>query len=121
MDRIVRVHHGGTVTYNDNGAELVGMALSMLVYAARPSFDELVASVKGMLGWMEDRVVFDWRGDALSVLVYTARPSFDELVASVKGKLGWTKDGGVSVQLEGRYDVGVGPRLLMMLPSTSKL
>lgn len=81
----MRVHHSGTVTYNDNGADLEGMALSVLLYAARPSFDELVASVKGMLGWTEDRVVFNWRGDALSVLVYTAQPSFDELVASAKG------------------------------------
>lgn len=36
MDRIVCVHHGSTVTYNNNGAELVGMALNVLVYAADP-------------------------------------------------------------------------------------
>ena len=56
MDRIVHVHHGGTVTYNDNDVEFAGMELSVLVYSPCPSFDELVESVKGKLGWMKHGV-----------------------------------------------------------------
>lgn len=82
MDRIVCVHHGGTVTVNDNGVKYVGVELTVLVYGACSSFDELVESVKSKLGWTEH---------------------------------------GVGVRFEGRYDIGVGGRSLLMLSITLEL
>lgn len=62
MDSIVRVHHGGTITFNDNGVEFAVMELSVLVYGTRPSFGKLVESVKDELGRTEHGVGVRFEG-----------------------------------------------------------
>jgi hypothetical protein len=64
--KIIHVHHGGRVTSLSSGVEFVDMTSQVVFFPHSPSFNEVVAKLREVLGWTNigDDVLLEGRYDA---------------------------------------------------------
>uniref|UniRef100_A0A0E0A1E9 Uncharacterized protein n=1 Tax=Oryza glumipatula TaxID=40148 RepID=A0A0E0A1E9_9ORYZ len=54
MERVVRVHYGGSVLESSNGgSQFDGMSVKTIVFQSKPTFEELLCRTKDILGWSD--------------------------------------------------------------------
>lgn len=64
MERVVRVHYGGSVKESSHGgSQFEGMSVKTIVFPSKPSFEELVCRTKDILGWCDEVVCMQGRYD----------------------------------------------------------
>ena len=51
--KIIHVHHGGRVTSLSSGVEFVDMTSQVVFFPHSPSFNEVVAKLREVLGWTD--------------------------------------------------------------------
>ncbi|XP_015612575.1 uncharacterized protein [Oryza sativa Japonica Group] len=84
MDRLVRLHYGGSVVEQSNsGSNFEGMSVKQLIFGGKPSFEELVCHTKDVLGWSNQSIAIQGRYDV------GAGPISHKYMLDLNGELEW--------------------------------
>jgi hypothetical protein len=84
MDRLVRLHYGGSVVEQSNsGSNFEGMSVKQLIFGGKPSFEELVCRTKDVLGWSNQSIAIQGRYNV------GAGPISHKYMLDLNGELEW--------------------------------